>query len=362
MKTDGGTTRLGSASPQAAALCLALLSLLASLTLSGCDRADRASRAEGPLRIGVTIPPLKEFARALAPDDTEVSVLLPPGASPHGHEPTPGSIARLVRSDVVVMVGLGLETRAHAALNKHPRPWRRLVTFAEVLDHDDLVGYQEAIKESESAHDCGHDHSSHKHSDGHDHCEHDHGPVDQHLWLDPILVERLIPALRREIEAALVELNRFDDDARARLDEAEHNLIDQVRSIHREYEIGLADLKHRTIVTHHDAYSRIAARYGLRVAAVIRPIDSVETTPGAVRNAVDSIRAYEVPAIFIEPQFSAGAAGRIAEHTGVRVLTLDPLGDGDWQAMMRRNLESLRDGLGAEASGSSVAASRHPED
>jgi len=333
---------------------------MATLVLTGCDRADRA---DGPLRIGVTIPPLKEFARALAPEDAEVSVLLPPGASPHGHEPTPGSIARLVRSDVVVLVGLGLEPRAHAALNKHPRPWRRQVIFSDVLDHEELTGYQEALEASGSAHDCGHDHSSHKHASEHGHaCDHPHGPVDQHLWLDPVLVERLIPALRREIEAALVDLNRFDDGAKARLDEAERRLLEQVRDVHREYELGLKELKHRTIVTHHDAYGRIAARYGLHVAAVIRPIDSVEATPGAVRNAVDSIRAFEVPAIFIEPQFSAGAAGRIAEHTGVRVLTLDPLGDGDWQAMMRRNLESLRDGLGGAAAESNATASLRPRD
>ena len=36
----------------------------------------------------------------------------------------------------------------------------------------------------------------------------------------------------------------------------------------------------------------------------------------------------------------------VTRETGVRVGTLDPLGQGDWEALMLRNLDALVEGLG----------------
>jgi ABC-type Zn uptake system ZnuABC Zn-binding protein ZnuA len=64
----------------------------------------------------------------------------------------------------------------------------------------------------------------------------------------------------------------------------------------------------------------------------------------------DAIREHGLKAIFVEPQFSSVAAERIAHSTGIRVLPIDPLGDGDWALLMRKNLDSLVSGLGGAAS------------
>jgi ABC-type Zn uptake system ZnuABC Zn-binding protein ZnuA len=60
---------------------------------------------------------------------------------------------------------------------------------------------------------------------------------------------------------------------------------------------------------------------------------------------VDAIRAEKVGTIFVEPQYSPAAANKIRDMAGVKVATLDPLGDGDWFLMMQKNLDALVAGM-----------------
>jgi zinc transport system substrate-binding protein len=98
-------------------------------------------------------------------------------------------------------------------------------------------------------------------------------------------------------------------------------------------------------VTYHNAFARPAERYGFKVAAVIRDFDT-DPGPADLAKVVDAIREQSVHTIFVEPQYSPAAANKIRDMAGVTVATLDPLGDGDWFAMMQKNLDALAAGLG----------------
>jgi len=304
---------------------LVALSLLVATRLSGCGSASSESEPER-LRIGVTIPPLAWVAQGLAPEGAEVSVLTPAGASPHAFEPSPASIARFVRADIVLRVGLDFDPAAERALATHANPNRREVIFGELLTEEEL-------------------HAGHDHGPGEHHHDHDHGPVDPHLWLDPLLMARLVPVARRAIEAALEERGLLDDQMRAHLDVSEARLVTEISLVDADYHAGLLSVADRPIVCQHDAYFWLSRRYGLDVAAVIRPVHGVEPTAGDLAEAVRIVRTSGVSAIFTEPQLPGGAAARLAELSGARLLTLDPLGDGDWPAMMRANLDALVSGL-----------------
>jgi zinc transport system substrate-binding protein len=107
----------------------------------------------------------------------------------------------------------------------------------------------------------------------------------------------------------------------------------------------LAPYKGAKIVTHHAAFGRFAERYGLIVAEVIKGTEGAEPTPGRIAAIVEAVKAEQVKAIFIEPQFNATAAERIARASGVKLGKLDPLGDGDWFAMMRANADAIATNL-----------------
>lgn len=322
---------------------LSLLGVLFSLWMivfTGCSGEEPT---EGRLEKAATsIPALAWIAGGLTPPDVGVSVLTPAGASPHGHSPSPIQIADLVSADLVLLVGSGFEPRAERALEGRPRTGRVVIRFTDVLSPSDL-----RARPSTDEHD--HEHHDHDHA-------HDHGhaaPFDLHLWLDPIFMKTFVEAVANAIS------ERLDPEQRAALEQARSDLLAEIDAVDALYRERLAPFRGRRLVTHHAAFGRLADRYGLEIAAVIQPVSGVEPTPGAVTRAVESVRSSGAGAIFIEPQFSASAARRIADVTGVEVIEIDPLGDRDWPRLMRANLDALVAGLEA---GQDEAASDDPEE
>ena len=294
---------------------------IAMAFVSGCGERSE-TRPEGPLRVVVTLPPLKGLVEPLLPEGSEVKVLLPPGANHHGWQPTPSDVASLSRADIVVYIGRGLEPIVVRHLNRHKSPWRRDVAFA------DLLGIE-----------LGHHH--HHDHDHHEHC--DHGDEDPHLWLDPVLVKQFVEKLGPIVlEAARDAGYEFDAGAA-------NALAMRIDGIDAEYRDRLAPLQGAVIVTHHNAWSRLTDRYGLEVAEVLRPVDTAEPSAGDLERAARAVREAGVRGVFLEPQYGgrdAGVIRRVAGEAGVSVGVLDPHGDGDWFAMMRRNLDELVRTLG----------------
>jgi zinc transport system substrate-binding protein len=282
----------------------------------GCSESPAGgsgARAEGPARVVVTIPPLRGLVAPLLPADAEITVLVEPGLSVHGYEPTPEDIVAIARADAVVMIGMGLEAGVADAV-RHGGSGATLISMAKTL----------GIDESHAGHDHAHDHGDHACAVG-----------DPHLWLDPVLAESFVRAL----PGRLPEWMRADAEAAA------SGVGDEIATIDDAYRERLAPFAGRAIVTHHASYARPAERYGLTVAAVLRPIETLEPSPGDLAAAREAIAAHGVGAVFVEPQFSGGEAERLAEAAGVELIVLDPLGDGDWFGMMRTNLDRLVEGL-----------------
>lgn len=124
-------------------------------------------------------------------------------------------------------------------------------------------------------------------------------------------------------------------------------VLGECKAIDGEFRDGLAQVATRAFVTEHNGFAYLERRYNLRVAATIRAQHGVEPAPRDIEAAEQAAREQGVLAIFVEPQYAQAGARRIAEITGLRLLMLDALGDGDYPAMMRANLVALREGLGA---------------
>jgi ABC-type Zn uptake system ZnuABC Zn-binding protein ZnuA len=281
-----------------------------------------------PIKVVVTVAPLKGLVEPLLPEGSSVTVLMRPGKSEHGYEFAPADMAAMARADLVVYVGLGLEGRVEVTARKQASERHRVLCFAEAVGIK--AEHQEGTVEDEH----GHDHGV--------------GYVDPHLWLDPVLVGKFVPVLKAEVAKA--EHNAESDKGQAdrdaeRLDKAAAALSERVASVDKQWARQLAPFKGKSVVTHHNAFSRPAERYGFKVAAVIREFETSEPSPGDIAKVVEAIRKENVKTIFVEPQFNAAAAERIAARAGVKVGRLDPLGDGDWFKLMKSNLEALVGGL-----------------
>ena len=295
-----------------------VLAILASVVLvaPGCQRGPDQPRDPGPMRVVVSIPPLEGMVRAVVPGDAEVRVLVEPGRSPHGFEPTPSDIAAIGEADLVVLVGMGIESFLPASV----RTGDRVITMADAL----------GIEADDHA---GHDHGGHDHAHG-------EGDADPHLWLDPVLVRDFAAPLTKRVwdlqRAVGVSDGPRDETAGAGV-----ALYDMADAVDAAYVRALADLKGAAIITQHAGWSRLTERYGLEIAGVIQPDDHGEPSPGHIAEVVGAAREHNAVAVFGEVQLDARLAERVAGQLGLRVGRLDPLGRGDWEAMMLANLEEL---------------------
>lgn len=297
---------------------------------SGC-REKASPRAAGTVRAVVTVAPLKGLVEPLLPAGSTVTILMQPGRSEHGYEFTPADVAALAEADLVVYVGMGLEGQLESIMAKQNVPNRKVISFAGSMEP---VGGKP------------HNHVEHAHDDhDHDH-DHDHGDVnsDPHLWLDPVVVDAFLPSLSAAVLQACTPPGASVEGELPRVEAATKTLRARVQDVNADWKRRLEPLKGRGIVTHHNAFARPAERYGFKVAAVIRELDA-DPSPADLAKVVDAIRAQKVGTIFIEPQYSAAAANKIRDMAGVKVATLDPLGDGDWFAMMQKNLDALVAGM-----------------
>jgi len=136
------------------------------------------------------------------------------------------------------------------------------------------------------------------------------------------------------------------------------NLRNRLLELHRRAEAITQRPARRTIVVAHDAFGWLAQRYKLDVVA-ISGLAAGEPKPEAIRDAVRVIREKSLTTIFVEPQLSTASAKRVAQLTGAKIDTLDPLGDGDYFKLMNANLDALARALG-EAAAPTAAPAHSP--
>ncbi len=306
----------------AAAILLVMLGLL-----PGCGSKVDAPRTPGEVRVVVSIPPLVGLVEALVPPEAEVRGLVAPGQSPHAYEPTPSDVAAVGRADLVVLVGMGIESGLPASVREGP--W--VVSMGGVLGLETGAAH---------AHDHGHDPHD---DDPHDH-NHNHTGPDPHLWLDPALVESFVPELAAAVRAAM-ERSGADAAAIEAVSGRADLLLADVREVDAAYREKLAAHRGAVVITQHAAWSRLTDRYGIVVASEIQV---AETGPSAghLATLVQTASGLGVRAVLTEPQLNRAVAERLAEQLGVPLGTLDPIGSGDWTAMMLKNLDELVATLG----------------
>lgn len=293
-----------------------LLAILALLLLPACTRSAPPPE---PVVL-VEVAPLVSLIQPLVGPGYQVRPIVPAGTSPHGYQLTPGDARALASAALVITVGPVLDPGITRAVQRQT-PKDRHISIADLLgiEHED-------------------DHHHHHHHAHDDHCEH---AVDPHLWLDPELMHRMISLLPEQLAARGIAADTADSAAAT--------LLTDIAAIRAAYADRLAPFQGRAIITHHNAFQRIADRYHITVAQVIRPVSTVEPTPGDLTRVLDAARQHQVGAIFIEPQYPDALPRRIADRLGLRVLTLNPEGSTDWSAMMRDNLDALVEGLSAPA-------------
>jgi zinc transport system substrate-binding protein len=311
-----------------------LIAAAALLFAAACGPGERSTGPRtvspaDPLRVAVTIRPLELIVRELVdPADAalvRIDTLIPAESTPHGFDPPPAQVAALEKADLAVSVGYGLDAWAERVRGARP-----LVVFASL----------ESTLDGSAAPASGmppHAHPTH------------HPAADPHLWLDPSLVAPLAGAVTAALKAQLAP-GAGGEALAARLDARLARFLDIVSRTDEATRATLAPFRGRGVVTFHDSLHRYADRYGLVIAAVLKPIEGVEPAPADLKQTIDEVRDHGITTLFVEPEYPTTAAERVADQSGVRLLSIDTLGlrAGDWPQMMEVLAKTLAEGLGEQ--------------
>jgi ABC-type Zn uptake system ZnuABC Zn-binding protein ZnuA len=257
-----------------------LLPLLACLPLLLGACGGTAGRGDdGRVQVVTSTLHLADLARQAGGDRVAVRSLLQPNSDPHDYEPRPADVQAIAQADVVLVSGLGLDDWAREA--------------AAVAGNEDAVlavGERVPVR---------------RQVDG--------GP-DPHWWQDPRNLAASAGVIGRAIVGADPALEATVRARTARFDRAVARLDRRVAAC-----VARVAPAQRKLVTDHDAFGLLAARYGLRVVGTVLPSRSAEAqaSAGDVAALVATIRRERVRAVFPEQQLEPRLARAVAQRAGV---------------------------------------------
>lgn len=294
----------------------AVLAVLAMVAGAACGKPPASSTP----KVAVSIFPLYDVTRRIAGDRFDVILVLPPGASEHGYDPSPKEIARLDGATLGIAVGLGMDTWVEDVMKNAggvPRMLRVGEHVATMPIRVEPIGEQHAVHEQHA---------------------HEVGAPDPHVWLDPRRMITITDAIETEL-AAVAPRDQATFAANAAAVKRDLAALDA------ELEARSRAWAKRPIVTFHGSMAYFAERYGLVIAAVVEPIAGKEPTATYLAEVIEAIRRNHAVALFSEPQLDHAAGETIAREVGIPLGELDPIGGvtgrDSYEALLRWNADQL---------------------
>ncbi len=247
------------------------------------------------------------LAKQLSGDLLPVEMLLPPGAEPHSFEPSPGSMVAVHDARAFVYVSDVLE------------PWVKDVLGA-VGKTTQVVNLSRAVAPSQ----------------------------DPHVWMDFGAAVDMARALAR----AFSEL----DPENAPIYEKNLKQFEQeVAVLDMDFARALSSCASREVVhIGHLAFGALAKRYHLSLTALAGTSHDGEHSAQKLIDLIKHIRAKQIKSLFTEEAVSPRLAQTVAAETGTQIFPLytiediskeDFAGGATYAQLMRRNLDSLQQGL-----------------
>lgn len=296
-------------------LCLCLM-------LCGCTAQPEKPHDETKLQIVCTSFPAYDFAREIAGDRAELTLLIKPGSEVHSYEPTPKDMIRIQESDLFICNGGESEQ------------WAKTLITPE-LNTIYMMGCVDTVEES---------------ADGIYNAEDGEPELDEHVWTSPLNAIKI----SEEICNALCKLDTDNAEAYKTNFTAYKA---QLMALDREFRQVIRNSgKHTLVFADRFPMRYFALEYGLDCYAAF-PGCSSETEPSAktVAYLIDRVREDKIPAVLYMEFSNQKMADVICEDTGCKKLpfysahsvSAEQFEQGvSYLDLMRINLNSLKEALG----------------
>ena len=328
-----------------------LLALALTLSLAAC--AAPAEKADGgKLRIVTTLFPYYDFARAIAQDRADVTLLLSPGREAHSFEPTPLDAVTISEADVFLYNGgegeYWVESMLDAA-GEHIAVASRMMDYVDALNEEYVEGMQGA-----DGHDHDHEHGSHDdHDHDHEEDEHDSDEIeyDEHIWTSPKNAVVLCRAVCDAICRADAKNAAF---YRANCE----NYCAQLEDLDARF-AALCESAPRRLLIFADRFPMLyfCREYGLDYRAAFHGCSGdTEPSLATIKFLIDKVEDENIPVVYTIDFGTKKVAAVVSECTGAAIemlYSMQTVSRADFDAgetyltLMERNFEALRKGLNA---------------
>ena len=326
-----------------------LLALVLLLSLGGCAVRE-GSADDGRLRVVTTLFPYYDFARAVAGDRADVTLLLAPGREAHSFELTPLDAVTISRADVFIYNGGEGEVWADDmldAVGEDIGTVLRMMDFVDAREEEFSEGMQGADSH-DHAHDHDHDHELHDHAE-HDHDDSDEVEYDEHIWTSP----KNAVVLCRAVCDAICKADPANEDFyRANCDD----YCAQIEELDARFASLCESAPHKLLVFA-DRFPMLyfCREFGLDYRAAFHGCSGdTEPSLATIKYLIDKVEDEDIPVVYTIDFGTKKVAAVVNECTGAAVDTLysmQTVSRADFDAgetyltLMERNYEALRKGL-----------------
>lgn len=302
----------------------ALLLLAAGFT--ACSSSKKQKDTD-KLSIVTTLFPDYDFARQIAGDKADITLLLDPGVEAHDYDPSPADIITINKADLFVYTGDSMEPWVVSIIDSLEKD---SVTVVDASADISLVKSAKIVEEGEEARTSL--------------------EYDPHIWTSPKNALIMI----NTILEAIIKADPENEDYYRKNAEA---YSDQIRELDTEFQEIAAKAKYNTIYFGgRFALIYFVQEYGLAYMSAFDSCSS-ETEPSAklITNIIEAMKKSGATIVYYEELADPKAAQTIAEeiegstlllHSCHNVSAEDMKNQVTYVSLMKQNAENLKTGLG----------------
>jgi len=265
-----------------------IVTAMLAVTLAGCAQYAAAPPG-GKTIVAVTILPQQEFVASVGGDRVDITVMIPPGASPHTYEVTPAQMVKLSNAKAYFKVGSPIEFEL---------TWldKLIAQNKDILVVDCSKGID--LIESDDPDEPG---------------------ADPHIWTSPRNVKTMVKNI-------CAGLSQVDPQGRQDYEKNRDSYLQQLGELDTTLQASLGHSSNRTFIVYHPAWGYFANDYSLKQLGIEQ--DGKEPKAAYMSRLINEARAEGIKVVFVSPEFDSRGAETIAREIGGRVVIIDPLAEG----------------------------------
>lgn len=324
------------------------------LLLAACGQTSEEAQSidEDPekLQVYTTVYPLTYFTERIAGDLADVQSIYPAGSNEHTFEPTQQDMIKLADADLMFTIGLGLEGFIDSAKETLQDENVEFVATADTISDEELeeaLGHTEETHEEEAHEEETHEEEAHteeghtEETDSHD--GHDHGSTDPHVWMSPMLSEKLAESIKNSLTEA--------DPENAETYESNFTeLVVELETLDRSFDALSERVSKDTFFVSHAAFSYLSEPYGFEQVAIAGLNSQDEPSQKELTEIVDLAKEKDIQYIVFEQNVSSNLTEVIQNEVGAEAIEMHNLGvltqenidnEETYFTLMEKNLQVL---------------------